>query len=101
MFKISLSAGRKAELQLAAIKAGEPVPHFAIRAHNHKYGTSDDGVRPFVFGQPCWQLKTEYAYTRGIVELSDIGGLVLQCENGKCDWKKRIYKPEGREPWKE
>ena len=89
------------ELQLAAIKAGEPVPHFAIRAHNHKYGTSDDGVRPFVFGQPCWQLKTEYAYNRGIVELSDIGGLILQCENGKCEWEKRIYKPEGRVPWSE
>ena len=47
------------QIQLAAIESGEPIPHFAIRAHNHKYGTSDDGVRPFVFGQPCWQLKIE------------------------------------------
>ena len=88
-------------IKLAALDAGEPIPHFAIRAHNHVYATSGDDASPFVFGQPCWQLKTEYAYSAGIVELSNIGGLILQCENGKCNWDKIIYKPKGREPWKE
>ena len=89
------------QLQLAAVEAGEPIPHFAIRAHNHKYGTSDDSVRPFVFGQPAWQLKPEYVYNLGTVGLANIGGLILQCENGKCEWEKVLYKPEGRIPWKE
>jgi len=89
------------QLQLAAIEANEPIPHFAIRAHNHRYGTSDDGVQPFVFGQPAWQLKTEHVFNLGTVGLSSIGGLILQCEKGKCEWEKLLYKPEGRTPWTE
>jgi len=71
-------------------------PALAIRSHNHTYEDSGGNYETFVFFTRAWTTATEYAYRQGLENtLSDIGGHVIECEDGK--WKKKDYPFEPRE----
>ncbi len=76
-------------------------PQLALRAHTHTYATSGDNFPCEVDCLPSWTTKTEYAYRMGYENaISDIGGIVYLCEDGKFTRRKITYEPrEERRIW--
>jgi hypothetical protein len=76
-------------------------PDLALRSHVHTYATSGDNFKCQVDCLPSWSIKTEYAYRMGMEnDISDIGGIVYLCENGKFQRHKVMYEPrEDRRIW--
>jgi hypothetical protein len=76
-------------------------PHVAVRSHNHEYEDSGGNYETFVYFTPAWTIKTEYALRIGLENaLSDIGGVVIYCENGQYQTKKYSYEPKETKIWK-
>ncbi len=86
---------------LYTVKMKQPIPHVAIRSHNHLRADSYDNYDVRVLFTPCWSLATEYSYRTGREnDAADIGGYVIHCENGKYDVDKYNYNYDMRQIWK-
>lgn len=76
-------------------------PHLVIRSHNHHYQDSGGNYETHAILTPAWTTATEYMYRVGHEnELSDIGGIVVACENGQYNVKRYRYTPkEDKRVW--
>ncbi len=88
------------EIVAKCIKENSEIPKVLIRSHNHMYGTSGDDSPIFTVSAPAWQLCTEYGYNLNPARISDIGGLLFECWDGKYEFHKVLYKPEVEKPWR-
>ena len=90
-----------AKMQMYYQRMRAPSPDIAIRSHNHQYETSGDNYETEVIFTPAWTTLTEYGYRVGYENsLSDIGGVVVTCEDGKKVSKKYLFEPkEARRVW--
>lgn len=79
--------------------SGDPIPHLAFRAHNHKRGDSGTAAPVRVVATGAWQLGTEYVKKVAADSLADIGGASVVIENGEYEVKQITYKPE-RPVWR-
>lgn len=80
-------------------KDGDPLPHLAFRAHNHKRGDSGDACPVRVVATGAWQLGTEHVKKVAADSLADIGGAYVVIQNGEYDVKPIKYKAE-RPTWR-
>lgn len=89
-----MGANRFAERICAAYNAmDEPLPHLALRAHNHRKGDSGDNWPVRAIYLPAWSAITEFGYRSGYENsLADIGGLAIVCAGGTYEIHKRPYK---------
>ena len=76
------------------VGAGHPIPHLAIRAHNHKRGDTGNAAPVRVVATGAWQLGTEYVKKVAADSLADIGGCYVVIENGEYEVKPVTYQPE-------
>jgi len=77
-----------------AVKMKQPIPHIALRSHNHKRSDSGDNSECLAVCLPCWSSTTEFGYRIGREnDLPDIGGDVYICENGEYQRTAYKYKP--------
>jgi hypothetical protein len=76
-------------------------PQLALRAHAHTYASSGDNFPCEVDMLPSWTTKTEYAYRMGYENaISDIGGIIYLCEDGRYNRVKLMYEPrEAKRIW--
>lgn len=70
---------------ITALKAGQPLPRYFVRAHNHTFGYAaledDDGATLSEgFLMPAWKLKDEYVYSLAPEAVSSIGVLAFTLE---------------------
>ena len=80
---------------------GLRVPALAFRGHIHKRHDSNDNVRGCRgIIMRAWQLRTEYGW-RIAGQPADIGGYIVQTENGKYNLEEVAYEPEQRPAWQE
>lgn len=83
------------------VKMKQPSPTFTLRSHNHTWADSGQNFDTYAICLPGWSLATEFAYRIGKEnELADIGGLVIEIENGH--WTERRHKydpPESKRVW--
>jgi hypothetical protein len=87
-------------IRLALSCAHVRCPDIAIRSHRHQTADTYDNYPVRVIALPAWQLGTEFGNRLGIVELADIGGVIIRAEAGGYDVIKKIYKPERQRVWK-
>lgn len=82
---------------------GERVPALTLRGHTHSYKDSHDLVRGCrAIAVWPWTALNEYANT--IIKarpVTAIGGLLIQCQNGKYQVHKREYRIARELPWTE
>jgi hypothetical protein len=83
------------------VEMNEKAPDLVLRSHNHTRASSGDNYPCFVDYLPAWTTKTEFAYRIGMEEvISDIGGMVYICEDGKFERRKYLFPPrEARRVW--
>ncbi len=78
-----------------AIDLKQPLPHVAVRSHNHRYADSGHNYDVFAVCLPAWSALTEYGYRMGKENsMADIGGVWLICQNGSYQFGERRYRPE-------
>ena len=77
-------------------------PHLVVRSHNHQYSSSGDNFETTAVLTPAWTVLTEYGYRIGLENvISDIGGVVIFCDDGKWEIKKYLFQPkEAKQVWK-
>jgi len=77
-----------------------PPPHFVIRSHNHRTADSFDNFHTRAICMPSWSLMTEFAYRIGAVHSrSNVGGLVILCEDGQAEVHKFSREPKAGRLW--
>lgn len=79
-----------------------PIPHVALRSHNHRRSDSGRNYECRAVCLPCWQLHTEYISRIGHENsIADIGGDIFVCEDGSYKWIDYRYEinPSGRRLW--
>jgi hypothetical protein len=76
------------------VQSGDPVPHLAFRAHNHKRGDSGNAAPVRVVATGAWQLGTEHVKKVAADSLADIGGAYVLLQDGDYDVKQVTFKPE-------
>lgn len=81
------------------LSSGDPLPHLAFRAHNHKRGDSGDACPVRVVATGAWQLGTEYVKKVAADSLADIGGAYVVIDRGEYEVKQVTFKPE-RATWR-
>lgn len=94
----------KASLDLAVralwyykVQLNLPPPHIVSRAHMHRLSDSGDNYETRAIFTPAWCLKTEYLYRYGKeLNLSDIGGVIYLCDQGKVEVQKIRYPYEAK-----
>lgn len=70
-------------------------PDVVVRSHMHMYSDTGNNHKTFGVITPSFQLSTEYAYRKGYEnKISDIGFVTFLCEDGKFDYKPKLYKLE-------
>jgi hypothetical protein len=78
------------------VTLGVPPPHLVIRAHNHRYTDSGRNHTTKAIFLPAWQLITEFGYRIGReLELSDIGGVIVECNGGQYQDELVLYETRG------
>ena len=67
-----------------AVKMKQPIPHVALRSHNHKRSDSGDNSECLAVCLPCWSSMTEFGHRIGREnDVPHIGGDVFICQNGE------------------
>ena len=89
------------EIMAKCVKERTEIPQVALRSHNHTYSTSSEGTPIFTVSVPAWQLCTEYGYNLNPARISDIGGLLFECWEGKYEYHRVLYAPEVEKAWRE
>jgi hypothetical protein len=85
------------DILLSHTKDGARPPDLCVRAHNHKWLDSYDAADPLrLIGLGAWQLGTGYVHQKHPDSLADIGGLVVEVEDGEYEAEKIKFKPEAR-----
>jgi len=97
---------KQAAVKLAAvtrmryIEQDQRPPDVVLRSHVHRYSDSGGNYPTFAVTLPAWTLKTAYIHRIGGENtLSDIGGVVFLCEDGKYEYKHLAYKPRKVNIW--
>ena len=77
--------------ELRRYSAQTPDLRVIVRAHRHKYShiAIAGGVHALVC--PCWQMRAEYSYAKGIAMLPDIGWLWLEWDGSDLLVRARLY----------
>lgn len=80
----------------------ERVPDLVIRGHVHRWNDSGDTFENCrAITLPCWALKTAHVYKiQNASQLPQIGGLVVECQNGKYNLHKFKRYPQRTQPFK-
>lgn len=79
-----------------------PLPHLALRSHNHRRSDSGRNYQTRAVCMPCWSSHTEFAHRIGQENsIAEIGGDVFICDDGAYKWIDYRYKPfpTGRRLW--
>ena len=81
-------------LELDAYRRGRRLPALAIRSHRHTYADtgSNHVVRAIV--TPAFQAIPDYIPSNGVVEMPDIGGLIITIDEGSWTVTPKRF------PWK-
>lgn len=86
---------------MAYAEAGAIAPHVVIRSHSHLFEDTGETYSVRGIGIGAWQLATEFVHRIAPEQLlADIGGLILECEDGKYTAHIKKYTPRGRATWK-
>jgi hypothetical protein len=78
----SSAAGVASEVAISAALAGELIPDYILRGHNHLIddsGSKLPGIRAIM--APAWQLRTAFGYRIAPNRRSDIGGMIFDGYN--------------------
>lgn len=80
--------------------AGERAPDLAVRSHFHRYMESARAGCPTrVVQTAAWQLATGYVHKVAPESLADIGGLLIEIEDGQYTIRPRIHAPSRGAIW--
>lgn len=85
---------------ITALKAGQPLPRYFVRAHNHTFGYAaledDDGATLSEgFLMPAWKLKDEFVYTIHPEAVASIGVLAFAvADDGTSRAHKLLWRLE-------
>ena len=84
-----------------AVDLKQPLPHVAVRSHNHRYADSGRNYETFAVCLPAWTAITEYGYRLGKENsIADIGGAWIVCEDGKYQFDELRYQPKEGRVWR-
>jgi hypothetical protein len=80
---------------------GEEAPDLCLRSHHHRYLDTHDNAPVRVIQLPCWQMATGYAKRVAPETLSDLGGSIIRCQDGRIlDVDTIRYKPARPIHWR-
>ena len=73
---------------------GAPMPDVVVRSHRHRYikveiPSHKGSIQATI--TPAWQLRTPFVERIDRMRMPHIGGLVMLCEDGKCQINHIIY----------
>lgn len=86
---------RALHIWLECTKRGHPAPELVVQAHNHKFDDSGWKHPTRVVQQPAWQLKTAHAHKVAAMELSDLGGVLVQARSHqRLEVEPVVYPPD-------
>ncbi len=88
-----------AQILMEHAEAGLPAPHLAIRSHRHVYADTHDLFPVRLIQSPAWQLATAFVHKVAPGAIADIGGHIIEIEDGKCDVETVRYRPDPVKPW--
>lgn len=88
----TLSLGAQIVMEYA--NQGQLAPDLAIRGHYHQWVDTGDAFRTRVIQMPAFQLATAYVHKVAPGALADIGGAIIQIENGVLNVHKFVVQPE-------
>ena len=84
----------------AYVEAGEPVPDLAVQGHNHIWAdTGTNRRRLRAISLPCWQLPTSYGFRVSPRRSTDIGGVLVTCEDGRFEVMPRLFPVQMDKRW--
>jgi len=86
-----------AQLMYTYQKEREPLPHIAVRSHQHRWSDSFDNEPVRVIYTPAWQLATEFILRISESSIAAIGALLVHVDGDKYEIEKIKYKPESRQ----
>ena len=81
------------------VRAGQPVPHLAVQAHNHKFYDTHENAVVRVVNLPCWQAPTSYGWKVSPRRAPDIGAVLVICEDGRFEVRPMLFKVEMEGRW--
>jgi hypothetical protein len=82
-------------------EAGDRPPHLVFRSHNHVYEDSGNNHAVRAIITPCWQLTTGFGHrVGGSGKLADIGGVIVECQDGHYQLEVQRYRPRRRKSWR-
>ena len=79
---------------------GERVPDVAVRGHVHYLADSGQAHQPRVLYLPGWQALTPYAYRRGWLTPSEVGGMWIVCRDGTYEEAIWLRRPRMSQVWR-
>lgn len=82
-------------------EAGEPHPDLAVQGHNHIWadtGTNRRNLR--ALSLPCWQLPTSYGWRVSPRRSTDIGAVLVICEDGRFEVRPFMFPVKMEARWK-
>jgi hypothetical protein len=92
--KNNATLGLAAQIVMEYANQGQLAPELAIRGHYHQWVDTGDAFRTRVIQMPAFQLATAYVHRVAPGALADIGGAVIQIENGVLNVGKYLVQPE-------
>lgn len=75
-------------------RIGKPYPDLVLFGHHHKPFDSEDLYHMRVMCLPSWQLTNSYGYRLG-GDWLPVGGIIVECDNGKYEIEKHYTYLEG------
>lgn len=73
--------------------SGSKIPDLVIRSHRHQYADSNNNHKCRVIFTPAWQLATEFINKIAPGAVADIGGLIVNCNDGAYNAEVVRYAP--------
>ena len=79
---------------------GQPLPHIAIRSHNHRKADSGHNFKVFAVSTPAWTGFSEYVYQIAHEnDIADIGSIFFECEDGQFRYDEYAVVPRDEDIW--
>ena len=89
------------EIVDAYVELGQPVPNLIVQGHNHLWADTGSNRRALrALSLPCWQLPTSYGFRVSPRRCTDIGGVLVICEDGHFDVKPSLFPVKMEPRWR-
>lgn len=79
---------------------GQPLPHFIVRSHNHRYADSGGNYPVMAVMTPALCSITEFGYRQGHeLQPASVGAVMIKIDNGRGTLEKMVYTRNQRNVW--